>query len=78
MKSNISISREEYDNDELRSIFSDNKFKLEIMDDKIGHDVGSSAYRQGDFIDLCRGPHVPSTSHLRWFKLSVPASILES
>tara|TARA_B100000965_G_scaffold121331_1_gene100281 strand:+ start:19130 stop:21076 length:1947 start_codon:yes stop_codon:yes gene_type:complete len=70
VKSNISISREEYDNDGLRSIFSDNKFKLEIMDDKIGHDVGSSAYRQGDFIDLCRGPHVPSTSHLRWFKLS--------
>tara|TARA_Y100000766_G_scaffold61486_1_gene50748 strand:- start:5704 stop:7650 length:1947 start_codon:yes stop_codon:yes gene_type:complete len=70
VKSNISISREEYDNDGLRSIFRDNKFKLEIMDDKIGHDVGSSAYRQGDFIDLCRGPHVPSTSHLRWFKLS--------
>ena len=70
VKSNIPISREEYDNEELRSIFSDNKFKLEIMDDKIGHDVGSSAYRQGDFIDLCRGPHVPSTSHLRWFKLS--------
>ena len=70
VKSNLPISREEYDNEELRSIFDDNKFKLEIMDDKIGHDVGSSAYRQGDFIDLCRGPHVPSTSHLRWFKLS--------
>ena len=40
------------------------------MDEKIGHDVGSSAYRQGDFIDLCRGPHVPSTSHLRWFRLT--------
>ena len=70
VKSNLPISREECDNDELRSIFSDNKFKLEIMDDKIGHDVGSSVYRQGDFVDLCRGPHVPSTSHLRWFKLS--------
>ncbi|MAU85722.1 MAG: threonine--tRNA ligase [Euryarchaeota archaeon] len=69
VKSNISISREEYNNDKLRSIFRDNKFKLEIMDDKIGHDVGSSIYKQGDFIDLCRGPHVPSTSHLRWFKL---------
>ncbi|GIS48280.1 MAG: hypothetical protein Ct9H90mP21_1870 [Methanobacteriota archaeon] len=45
-------------------------FKLEIMDDKIGHDVGSSAYRQGDFIDLCKGPHVSLTSQLRWFKLT--------
>ena len=62
--------REEYDNQTLRDMFSENKFKLEIMDDKIGHDVGSSDYRQGDFVDLCRGPHVPSTSHLRWFKLT--------
>jgi threonyl-tRNA synthetase len=40
------------------------------MDDKIGHDVGSAAYRQGNFVDLCRGPHVSSTSQLRWFKLT--------
>ena len=39
------------------------------MDDKIGQEVGSSAYRQGDFIDLCRGPHVVDI-HLRWFKLT--------
>tara|TARA_B100000927_G_scaffold113263_1_gene91552 strand:+ start:23580 stop:25526 length:1947 start_codon:yes stop_codon:yes gene_type:complete len=70
VKKNLRISREEYGNDELRSKFVDNKFKLEIMDDKIGHDIGSSIYRQGEFIDLCRGPHVPSTSHLRWFKLT--------
>ena len=70
VKRNLEISREEYDNDELRSMFRDNKFKLEIMDDKIGHDIGSSIYRQGEFVDLCRGPHVPSTSHLRWFKLT--------
>ena len=60
VKRNLAISREEYDNNELRSIFGDNKFKLEIMDDKIGHDIGSSIYRQGEFLDLCRGPHVPS------------------
>lgn len=70
IKRNLAISREEYDNNDLRSIFGDNKFKLEIMDDKIGHDIGSSIYRQGEFVDLCRGPHVPSTSHLRWFKLT--------
>ena len=70
IRSNHTIIREEMNNDSLREMFADNKFKIEIMDDKIGHDVGSSAYRQGDFIDLCRGPHVPATSHLRWFKLT--------
>ncbi len=70
IRSNHKIIREEYDNSTLREMFGSNKFKIEIMDDKVGHDVGSSVYRQGDFIDLCRGPHVPSTSHLRWFKLT--------
>jgi len=69
-KRNLSIEREEHDNESLREMFYNNPFKLEIMDDKIGHDVGSSSYRQGDFVDLCRGPHVSSTSQLRWFKLT--------
>ena len=70
IRENIKIHREEYENNELREMFQGNKFKIEIMDDKIGNEVGSTAYRQGDFVDLCRGPHVPSTSHLRWFKLT--------
>ena len=70
VKQNLPIEREEYDNDSLREMFVDNPFKIEIMDDKLGHDVGSSAYRQGDFVDLCRGPHVSRTSQLRWFKLT--------
>ena len=70
VKQNIPIKREEYDNKKLREMFSENQFKVEIMDDKIGHDMGSSAYRQGNFVDLCRGPHVESTAKLRWFKLT--------
>ena len=70
VRENIKINREEYENNELREMFQGNKFKIEIMDEKIGNEVGSTAYRQGDFVDLCRGPHVPSTSHLRWFKLT--------
>ena len=70
VRENITILREEHENNELREIFKENKFKIEIMDEKIGNEVGSTAYRQGDFVDLCRGPHVPSTSHLRWFKLT--------
>ena len=70
VRENIKINREEYENNELREMFQKNKFKIEIMDEKIGNEVGSTAYRQGDFVDLCRSPHVPSTSHLRWFKLT--------
>tara|TARA_B100000959_G_C14992835_1_gene628770 strand:- start:1393 stop:3336 length:1944 start_codon:yes stop_codon:yes gene_type:complete len=69
-RQNLAIEREDHDNEALRSMFAENHFKLEIMDEKIGHDVGSSAYRQGDFVDLCRGPHVSSTAELRWFKLT--------
>ena len=69
-KENLKIVREECDNETLRKMFSNNEFKLEIMDDKIGHDVGSSAYRQGKFVDLCRGPHVSQTSKIKWFKLT--------
>jgi threonyl-tRNA synthetase len=70
VRANHKIVREEFDNAGLREVIADNKFKLEIMDEKIGEEVGSSAYRQGDFIDMCRGPHAPSTSHLRFFKLT--------
>ena len=70
VKQNIPIEREEHKNETLRKMFSNNSFKMEIMDDKIGDEVGSSAYRQGKFVDLCRGPHVESTAKLRWFKLT--------
>ena len=70
IRKNHSIIREEIENEELRRIFSDNKFKIQIMDEKIGDEMESSIYRQGDFVDLCIGPHVPSTSYLRWFKLT--------
>ena len=70
VKSNLKVEREEHDNATLRSMFADNPFKIEIMDDKIGEGAGSSVYRQGDFVDLCRGPHVSTTALLRWFKLT--------
>ena len=69
-RENLTIQREEYDNATLRDMFADNPFKIEIMDDKIEDGAGSSVYRQGNFVDLCRGPHVPTTAMLRWFKLT--------
>jgi len=44
------------------------KYKVEIIE-SIPSAEGLSFYRQGEFIDLCRGPHVPSTSHIKAFKL---------
>ena len=70
VKQNLKISREEHDGESLRQMFANNQFKIEIMDDKLDDGAGSSVYRQGEFVDLCRGPHVPSTSYLRHFKLT--------
>jgi threonyl-tRNA synthetase len=44
------------------------QYKVEIIE-SIPSEEGLSFYRQGDFIDLCRGPHVPSTGHIKAFKL---------
>ena len=45
------------------------EYKAEIIA-SIPADQELSLYRQGDFIDLCRGPHVPNTAHLKSFKLT--------
>jgi len=44
------------------------KYKVEIIE-SIPSVEGLSFYRQGDFVDLCRGPHIPSTGHIKAFKL---------
>ena len=46
----------------------DEPFKVEILRALPTDVTRVSFYRQGDFVDLCRGPHVPSTGHLRFFK----------
>jgi threonyl-tRNA synthetase len=63
------FEREEMDRADAISFFRGRgePFKVEILE---GIDAPRvSLYRQGDFIDLCRGPHVPSTGHVKHFKL---------
>ncbi|MDX1698173.1 MAG: threonine--tRNA ligase, partial [Thiohalobacterales bacterium] len=57
--------------DEAVSFFRDmgEEYKAQIIEDIPG-DEELSLYGQGDWIDLCRGPHVPNTSHLGAFKLT--------
>ncbi len=64
------ISREEWDRDEAVTFFLSigEDYKAEIIA-SIPTSEKISLYRQGAFVDLCRGPHVPSTSRLAVFKL---------
>jgi len=48
----------------------DNKFKTELVDGIKGRDEQLTFYRHGDFVDLCRGPHVPDTGWLKHVKLT--------
>lgn len=64
------IERQVMSREEAIRQFSDmgEKYKVEIIQDlPAGEDI--SVYRQGDWMDLCRGPHVPSTGKLKAFKL---------
>jgi threonyl-tRNA synthetase len=69
-KKDIPVAREEWNRDEAVRFFESigEKYKAEIIA-SIPSQEGISLYREGDFIDLCRGPHVPSTGKLKVFKL---------
>jgi threonyl-tRNA synthetase len=54
--------------DEARELFSDDPLKLERLDEFDEEEI-ITVYRNGPFLDLCRGPHVPSTGRLKHFKL---------
>lgn len=60
--------REVVTRDEAKEIFKDQKFKLEHIDD-LPEDTEISIYRHGDFVDLCKGPHIPSSRKIGAFKL---------
>ena len=64
------VSREVWDRDDAVQFFKDQgeNYKAEIIG-SIPAGEKISLYREGDFIDLCRGPHVPSTGKLKVFKL---------
>ncbi|MCA1738569.1 MAG: threonine--tRNA ligase, partial [Actinobacteria bacterium] len=63
----LPIKREEITKAEAEELYRDNPYKWEIVCDLEDGDI--TLYRQGEFFDLCRGPHVPSTGKLGAFKL---------
>ena len=67
-KDNKLIKRLELSKEEALEMFKDDPYKIDLIE-RMGPDEVISAYQQGDFVDLCRGPHVESTKLIKYFKL---------
>ena len=65
---NIEVVRKEVSRDEALEFFKDDEYKVELIG-AIPADEDVTIYEQGDFADLCRGVHVPSTGKIKEFKL---------
>lgn len=69
VKENFPSVREEVTKDEAREIFKNDPYKLELIEEHSEDEGGLTIYRQGEYVDLCRGPHVPSTGRIQIFHL---------
>lgn len=70
VQENLPIARREISRDEALRIFKEQEdpYKIELIND-LPEDSVISLYDQGEFFDLCRGPHLPSTGRVKAFKL---------
>ena len=68
VKENKLIKRLELSKEEALEMFANDPYKIDIIEN-LNEDEVISAYKQEDFVDLCRGPHVESTKLLKHFKL---------
>ena len=63
------IAREELSKEQALELFQDDPYKIDLISNMDEENTVISAYRQGEFIDLCRGPHVESVKVLKHYKL---------
>ncbi|MGE4588810.1 MAG: threonine--tRNA ligase [Acidaminococcaceae bacterium] len=70
IKANIPLVRNELPRDEALAMFAkmEEPYKVELIND-LPEDAVISIYQQGDFLDLCAGPHCPTTGRVKAFKL---------
>ncbi|MFC0361264.1 threonine--tRNA ligase [Enterococcus canintestini] len=68
VKENLPIERLVLSKAEALDLFHADPYKVELINE-MPEDETITAYRQGEFVDLCRGPHVPSTGRIQVFKL---------
>ncbi len=69
IEAKLPFRREEWEREKAIALFRDRgeTYKVELLEELQEPTV--SVYRQGDFVDLCRGPHIPDTGHVKAFKL---------
>ncbi len=63
------IVKEELTKEAALEMFKDDPYKIDLISNLDENEVVISCYRQGEFVDLCRGPHVDSVKVLKYFKL---------
>ncbi|MEC0204765.1 threonine--tRNA ligase [Paenibacillus lautus] len=68
VQEDLPIIRREVGRQEAERIFKDDPYKMELIRE-LPEDEVISVYEQGEFVDLCRGPHLPSTGRIKAFKL---------
>ena len=71
IKENLPIIREEVSREKALEFFKEKGeiYKVELVED-LPEDAIITMYKQGDFVDLCAGPHIPSTGYVKAFKLT--------
>jgi threonyl-tRNA synthetase len=68
IKADLPFTHREISKKEAKKIFANQPYKLELIEEIADEKVG--VYSQGNFTDLCRGPHVSSTGEIKAFKLT--------
>jgi threonyl-tRNA synthetase len=69
VKEDLEVFREEITRRDALKLFATNEYKVEMIEE-MPEDEKITMYKQGEFFDLCRGPHVPRTSRLKAWKLT--------
>ncbi|HUT67103.1 MAG TPA: threonine--tRNA ligase [Dehalococcoidales bacterium] len=68
IKANLPFTHRELGKEEAKKLFASQPYKLELIEEIADDKVG--IYEQGNFVDLCRGPHINSTGEIKVFKLT--------
>ena len=62
--------------DECLQLFSENPFKVAMIASKLPDGSSTTVYRNGPFVDLCKGPHLPTTGKVKAFALTKASAAL--
>ena len=68
-KDSKNIVRHELSKEEAKEMFKEDMYKMDLIERMDESEVTITCYTQGDFTDLCRGPHVDNTKELKYFSL---------